>query len=57
MDIEPGPTRTRAGPGMTCTHQRLIDLVIDSLQDDEDSGLPDLETDDGDQESVNHIPQ
>jgi hypothetical protein len=57
MDIEPGPTRTRAGQTMTRTHRRLIDLAIDSLQDDEDSGLPDLETDDDDQESVNVIPQ
>ncbi len=30
---------------------------MDSLQDDEDSGLPDLETDDDDQESENVITQ
>ncbi len=30
---------------------------MDSLQDDEDSDMPDLETDDDDQESVNVIPQ
>jgi hypothetical protein len=35
----------------------LIDLAIDSLQEDDFSGLPDLETDDDDQESVNVIPQ
>jgi hypothetical protein len=56
-EIEPRPTRTRAGQVMTRTHQRLIDLAIDSLQDDEDSCPPDLETDDDDQESVNVIPQ
>ncbi len=42
---------------MTRTHKRLIDLAIDSVQDDEDSGLPDLETDYDYQESVNVIPQ
>ncbi len=42
---------------MTRTHQRLIDLAMDSLQEDDYSGLPDLETDDDDQESVNVIPQ
>jgi hypothetical protein len=35
----------------------LIDLAIDALQGDDYSGLPDLETDDDDQESVNIIPQ
>ncbi len=57
MDVEPGPTRTRAGQVITRTHQRLIDLAIDSLQEDDYSGLPDLETDDDDQESLNGIPQ
>jgi hypothetical protein len=57
MDIEPRPTNSRAGQVMTRTHQRLIDLVIDSLQDEEDSGLSDLETDYDNQESVNVIPQ
>jgi hypothetical protein len=33
----------------------LIDLAIDSLQEDGYSGLPDLETEDDDQESVNGI--
>ena len=56
MDVEPGPTRTRAGQVVTRTertHQRLIDAAIHSLQEDDYSGLPDLETDDDDQESVN----
>jgi hypothetical protein len=57
MEIESRPTRTRAEQVMTRTHQRLIDLAMDSLQDGEDSGPPDLETDDDDQESVNVIPQ
>ncbi len=48
MDVEPGPTRTRAGH---------VVLAIDSLQEDDYSGLPDLETDDDDKESVNVIPQ
>jgi hypothetical protein len=57
-DVEPGPTRTRAGQVITHAHQRLIDLPIDSLQEDDDySGLPNLETDDDDQESVNVISQ
>jgi hypothetical protein len=39
------------------THQPLIDLSMDSLQDDDDSGPLDLETDDDDQKCVNVIPQ
>ena len=46
MEIEPRPTRTRAGQVMARTYQRLIDRAVDSLQDDEDSDPPDLETDD-----------
>ncbi len=57
MDVEPRHTRTRAGQVVTHTHQRLIDLAIDSLQEDDYSGLPDLETDNNDQESVNVTPQ
>jgi hypothetical protein len=57
MDVEPGPTRTRAGQVITRTHQQSIDLAIDSLQEDVYSGLPNLETDDDDQESVNVISQ
>jgi hypothetical protein len=57
MEIEPRPTRTRAGQVMARTYQRLIDWAVDYLQDDEDSGQPDLETDDNDQESVNIIPK
>ncbi len=57
MDVEPGSTRTRAGQVITSTHQRLIDIVIDSLQEDDYIGLPKLETDDDDQEIVNVIPQ
>ncbi len=55
--IEPRPTRTRAGQVVTRTHQRLIDTAIDSLQEDDYSGLPELETDDGDQETVNVVAQ
>ena len=52
MEIEPRSTRTRVGRVIIRTHQRSINLAIDSesLQDDEDSGPPDLETDDDDQE-------
>jgi hypothetical protein len=57
MDVEPGPTRTRAGQVVTRTHQRLIDLAIDSLQEDDYSGLPDLETNDDHQESANVVPK
>jgi hypothetical protein len=42
---------------MTRTHQQLIDLAMDSLQEDENSGPPDLETEDDDEESVNVIPK
>jgi hypothetical protein len=57
LDVEPGPARTRAGQVITHTHQRLIDLAMDSLQEDDYSGLPDLETNDDDQEGVNVVPQ
>jgi hypothetical protein len=56
MDVEPGPTRPKAGQVVTGIHQRLIDLAINSLQEDDYSGLLDLETDD-DQKSLNVIPQ
>ncbi len=35
----------------------MIDVAIDSLKEDDYSGLPDLETDDDEQESVNVVPQ
>ena len=57
MDVEPGPTRTRAGQVITRTHQRLIDAAIDSLQEDDYSGLPDLETEDDEQRSENVVPR
>jgi hypothetical protein len=47
--LSPDLQGTRAGQVVTRTHQRLIDLAIDTLQDDDYSGLPDLETDDDDQ--------
>jgi hypothetical protein len=57
MHVEPKLTRTRAGQVITCTHQRLIYVAIDSLQEDDYSGLPNLETDDDEQESGNVVPQ
>jgi hypothetical protein len=57
MDVEPRPTRTRAGQVITRTHQRLIDIAIDSLQEDDYSGLPDLENDDDEQGSGIVAPQ
>jgi hypothetical protein len=38
MGIEPRPIRSRAGQVINSTHKRLIDLAIDSWQDDEDRG-------------------
>jgi hypothetical protein len=35
LEVEPRPTRTRAGQIITRTHQRLIDVGIDSLQEDD----------------------
>jgi hypothetical protein len=55
VEIELRPTRCRAGKVITRTHQRLIDLAIDSLPDDEHIGMFNLESDDEDQESVNVI--
>jgi hypothetical protein len=46
LGVEPRPIRTRAGQVRTRTHQRLINVVIDSLQDNEDSGPSNLESDD-----------
>jgi hypothetical protein len=57
MDVGPRPTRTGAGQVITRTHQRLIDVAIDSLQEADYSGLPDLETDDDDQGNGNVVPQ
>jgi hypothetical protein len=57
MEIESRPIRSRTGQVIPRTHQQLIDLAINSLQDDEDSGQPDLESDDDDQECVNFIPK
>ncbi len=51
-EIEPKPTRGRAEQVISSTHQRLIDLAIDSVQDDEHIGMPDLVSDDEDQESI-----
>ena len=57
MEVEPRPIRTRAGQVVTRTHQRLIDAAIDSLQDDEDSGPPKLESDDDEHGNENVAPQ
>jgi hypothetical protein len=55
VEIEPRPIRCKAGQIITRIHQRLINLAIDSLQDDEYIGMPYLESDDEDQESINVI--
>ncbi len=57
MDVEPWPTGTRAEQVVTRAHQQLIDIAINSLQEDDYSGLPVLETDDDEQQSVNNVPQ
>ena len=49
----PNLKRSRAWQAITRSHQRLIDLVIKSLQEDEDKGVPNLVSDDDDQESIN----
>ena len=49
--------RVRAGRIVTRNHQRLIDVAIDSLQDDDDSGPPDLESCDDEQETEDVAPQ
>ncbi len=41
---------------ITSTHQCIIDLVIDSMQGDEHIGMPDLVSDNEDQESINGTP-
>ena len=57
LEVEPRPIRIRAGRMMTRNHQRLIDVAIDSLQDDDDSGPPGLESWDDEQETENVAPQ
>jgi hypothetical protein len=57
LEVEPRPIRIRAGRVMTRTHQRLIDVAIDSLPDDEGSDPPDLESDDDEQGTENVAPQ
>jgi hypothetical protein len=44
--IEPNPPRSRAEQTTTCSHQCLVDIVIDSMLDNEDNSVPDLESDD-----------
>jgi hypothetical protein len=44
----------RAGQDITQTHQRLIDLAIDSMEVDEHIGMPDLLADDANLESIDH---
>ena len=50
------PDRQGEGQGYYPTHQQLINMAIDSLQDDEYICMPNLESDDEDQESVNVKP-
>ncbi len=51
QEIVPNPKRSRAGQFIPRSHQRLIDLVKNSLQDDEDNCVPDLVSDNDDQKS------
>jgi hypothetical protein len=54
--IEPNPPRRRAGQvtlGSHESHQRLIEIAIDLMHDYEDNSVPDLESDDEDQENIN----
>jgi hypothetical protein len=48
MEIEPKPIRVRAGQAITRTHERLLG----SMRDDEHISMPDLVSDDEDQESI-----
>jgi hypothetical protein len=54
--IAPNPTRSRARQVTTRPDQRLINITIDLMHDDEDNGVSDLESDDEDQESINGAP-
>ncbi len=45
MEIEPKLKRVMAGQAITRTHQPFIDSAIDSIQDDEHIGMPDLVSD------------
>ncbi len=46
--------RVRAGQEITIAHHRLVDLA--SMQDDAHIGMPDLVSDDDDQESIDGTP-
>jgi hypothetical protein len=44
----------RAGKDITQTHQQLIDLAIDSMENDEHIEMPDFLADDATLESIDH---
>jgi hypothetical protein len=46
MQIEPKPIMVRAGQ-VIIRHQRLINMVMDLMENDEHIGLPNLVTDEG----------
>jgi hypothetical protein len=56
MDIEPKPVLVRAGQVTTSTHNCLIDVAIDSMEDDQHIGMPYFVSDDDDQESIDGTP-
>jgi hypothetical protein len=56
VEIEPKPTRVRAGQAIASTHERLIDLAIASVQDHEHIGVPDLESDNEHKKNINGTP-
>ncbi len=53
----PGKRDSSDGVVSSSSHQRLIDVAIDSLQEDDYRVSPDLETDDDEQGSGNGVPQ
>ncbi len=53
--IEPNPPRSSAVQATTRSHQRLVAIAIDSMHDDEDNGLPNLEPNYENQENILQI--
>ncbi len=54
--VEPKSAMIRAEQVISRTHQRLISMTIDSMENNERLGLPDLVTGNEDQESITGTP-
>ncbi len=56
MEIKPKPVMVRTGQVMISTHQRLVNLAVDSIGNDEHIWMSDLVADDEHQENIDGVP-